>query len=391
METIFKEAIPTSAVKAFLKKFDSIQNKIVKFGIRSLEISVGEDYISKVAISSGNVDRWITPIEVKGEMPVLCVDGYTYVGTIKRAGENNLIFPIKPEYENILMGYNNIPHLPCHHCNTKRKRSKVHVFVNTQGEEKIIASSCSKEYWGIDVENVIGNIFFYSQLEQYIRSYIPQQSAEFHSNVYSKIVYAVIKKDNCLHPASQYDSTALKSNMHYDTYRGITTDKFDKDQLKKILDSVKEWDETKLFEYWKCFDAKTSFENNVRSAIFGESLNASFFVWAVYLYMIAAGDIADPKAITAESLKSEYVGKVGEKLDLKKATVVSQFWKDTGYSAFYVVKLVDPSGNFYTVFDSSDRFDVGDSYSFSSTVKSHSEYNGVKSTVLTRLSKFRII
>lgn len=82
--------------------------------------------------------------------------------------------------------------------------------------------------------------------------------------------------------------------------------------------------------------------------------------------------------------KSNFVGEVKQRL-IFTGEIVSSFFKDgtESYSpSFHITKIRTAEDNLLTVF--SYLGDKGETVTFKATVKAHSEYNGVKSTIVNR-------
>ena len=80
---------------------------------------------------------------------------------------------------------------------------------------------------------------------------------------------------------------------------------------------------------------------------------------------------------------SDYVGKVKERITIQVATARLVTSWETDYGVTYLYKFVDQSGNVF-VWRASRSVEVSDGMIIKGTVKEHSEYDGVKQTVLTR-------
>lgn len=80
--------------------------------------------------------------------------------------------------------------------------------------------------------------------------------------------------------------------------------------------------------------------------------------------------------------ESHYIGSVGQKVDLE-LTLIRVFWVDTQFGSLGVHKFADADGNIVIWKTSCNTGDFNTGW-ISGTVKEHSEYNGVKQTVLTR-------
>jgi hypothetical protein len=91
------------------------------------------------------------------------------------------------------------------------------------------------------------------------------------------------------------------------------------------------------------------------------------------------------KAENAERIaKCKHVGTVGERVRGLKLTVKRVIPLEKQFGVTYVTAMEDADGNQFTWFASGTELKVGDTYTCDATVKDHSEFKGIKQTVLTR-------
>jgi hypothetical protein len=91
------------------------------------------------------------------------------------------------------------------------------------------------------------------------------------------------------------------------------------------------------------------------------------------------------KAENAEKIaKCKHIGTVGERIRGLKLTVKRVIPIEKQFGVTYVTGLEDADGNQFTWFASGTELKVGEVYNCDATVKDHSEYKGIKQTVLAR-------
>ena len=107
-------------------------------------------------------------------------------------------------------------------------------------------------------------------------------------------------------------------------------------------------------------------------------------------------EIAEERA-KEEALKarSNYVGSVGEKIEVKvtltdKITYEKENFYGYGMIDSHIYKFIDSEGNIFSWFTgSSIDANKGDAVTLKATVKKHNEYNNAKETILTRCKILR--
>jgi hypothetical protein len=91
------------------------------------------------------------------------------------------------------------------------------------------------------------------------------------------------------------------------------------------------------------------------------------------------------KAENAEKIaKCKHIGAIGERVRGLKLTVKRVIPIEKQFGVTYVTAMEDADGNQFTWFASGVELTVGNSWMCDATVKDHSEYKGIKQTVLAR-------
>ena len=85
----------------------------------------------------------------------------------------------------------------------------------------------------------------------------------------------------------------------------------------------------------------------------------------------------------AAAASSEYAGVIGKRMTITAATAVLVTSWPTAYGATFLYRFTDGDGHTF-VWKASRHMDVKDGMKIKGTVKEHSEYRGIKQTVLTR-------
>ena len=85
----------------------------------------------------------------------------------------------------------------------------------------------------------------------------------------------------------------------------------------------------------------------------------------------------------AAAATSDFVGTVGQRITIPAATAKLVTSWDGYWGTTFLYKFTDEAGNVY-VWKSSKCVEIKDGMTVKGSVKEHSEYNGVKQTVITR-------
>lgn len=109
--------------------------------------------------------------------------------------------------------------------------------------------------------------------------------------------------------------------------------------------------------------------------------------WGKGSYNVGAQKIVEEKIAAAQPKStSEWIGEVGDKLKDIKVQLTRKYSFDSKYGITTVYNFVTEDGNNLTWFSSTYQpYDIGEWVKIKyTTIKDHSEYKGIKSTVITR-------
>lgn len=182
----------------------------------------------------------------------------------------------------------------------------------------------------------------------------------------------------------------MEFNVEYRKRLQTTTD----DECKLVMDFIKANKDNNFI-----FNA-----NNMINSGLVELRLAHYITGACSWYFgkLAFEDMKKKAAESKPKDMSEWIGVVGEKEKLENLEIVhiSGFDTDFGWSSIY--KMKDQNGNHFTKFgtigtkfivkktdNSNDNVQVGDFISATAEIKKHDTFNGIKQTILGRLSKLK--
>jgi hypothetical protein len=318
----------------------------------------------------------------------------------------------------------------CEQCNKSIYRKKGIVVKNINNVEiKRVGGSCTKVYLGYDYENKLdlldivytieegfGGEPHYGWFDKVEDSYSVKELIKtyiYHVNEYGQISNKEAGNYNRKLPEEDYHkrktSTSNKvsntihyvynppiSNKHgeYDDWQVFVAEHNEK--LSKIDDT--EYDEIVEF-------ANKNNDNNFMFNVVNlikegtVSLNYMNYIPGLcsYFYSIKKREEAErvQKELNEKKYgESKHLGEIGEKLEFKdlKVTRIGSFENEYGVS--YIYNMIDPEGNIVVKFgkinprySDTDDVKVGSILNFKSSIKQHSEYKGIKQTVIDRLSK----
>jgi hypothetical protein len=367
------------------KKFKNKYSSLIEYKVTPKI----KDIISFLGIET---KRKVYDHEITVHIPVVQWEGYTYIATLKKEvgdEKTNQVFAINNE-EDFSRYFE--AEFRCDHCKTHRFRKTVHIFRKETGEELMIASSCAKEYFGIDVAGELRKIFnllyrirFSDDLEEFGRCY--RYIEPLDTPLFMKYCYAVIKSTGMyVSKKMEEGSSTVEKAAYLNFGKGFTNQEKEylKEQREKVEELTKDFNPENVYEYWKNKNDYSTFTNNVQVALEMLDPQQGLIAWAVYEYM---KEVEQFGQATKNITQSEHVGEKGKRVDFKINVLgIREF--DSSYSngKTYLIEMTDDKGNILNWWASNPHssFEEGAELSIKGTIKDHKEYKGKKITLINR-------
>lgn len=343
--------------------------------------------------------------------PEVKYKGYSHVATLKiETIENdgkfekvNLIFPSNKFQDEDFSKYYET-NFRCDHCHTSRYRLTVHLFRHDKtGKDLMIASSCSRAYFGERVYKLLGLYellnprIIETDLDDIFEGYGCKDCSNFNISGYCKIVYGIMKKTNTyvskrkkedMETYGYYvESTQDRADLLFNSTRGLPEDLKREviEQRKECKEIAKNFDIIPIKDFWYKKYQEDDYENFNRFCFMNLSMispKRGMLVYAVYLYM---REVEGAFNSNIGSINSRHVGKEGERFRDIKATVAFVSIRKSDYGLSTIIKFLDEKGNILVWF-ASKRIDLmmNQIVLLTGTIKKHDEYRGKKQTLLSR-------
>lgn len=327
-------------------------------------------------------------IEVVGESPVL--NGWQFLAIIEHNGEDTIIRALPgATSEGELAGYRGSS-AKCEHCKRQVRRKYTAIVKNEQGEYKQVGKACLKDFVGH--KSIATIVAIAEELQKVIegaeatdddlldgysnKSLIPLK--RYLSYVVASVrKYGFVSRKQVMDDFSKV-STAddALTNMYprgYDPEYRPTEEDVEKAQRALTWIDALEGD-------------MSDYLHNLRAVSHMNAIDTQHIGIAASLisaYHKACGESSDK----ATKKTSEWQGQTGDKLTIKKAIVKMMscspsLYARGKYTYFYI--LEDENGNVYKYVASADLMEEGQTYDLTGTIKDHSQYGGVRQTVITR-------
>ena len=398
------------------KKLNRIKKKCEKYGCEFRYERIGEcfkeipnpDYDSEL----GN-DKMITIkqiiINVEGEA---ILSDWHLVASVERTDNGN-IFRKATDEEVPQRYYDSYP--VCEHCKTNRPRKMTYIVKNEKTNEfKQVGNSCLCDFChGRSAEAVASYISMFDELISgdysepsgfggFERYFETEELLRYAAETIRKFGYV---KVNDIDGNRNPDCTKDRVTKYFECDHGLLRSSYygydpkaeAEREMKSVGFNANSVEVTQLVtnavEYIKAEEEKNDFIHNLKVLVANEhnslgkiGMFAPLFPMYNKHLEIEAIKEKRTKANVNEQKQSQYVGQLKERItiDHPEVQVISSYETEFGYT--YIHKIKDEDGNVFIWKSSSGSYSKADK--IIGTVKDHSEFRGVKQTILTRCKVF---
>lgn len=367
-------------------KLKRIQNKCKKYGCTFHYEQVGEEF--RTVKTEDGKDRILRFVLVEAEGKAL-LNGWRFVATLDHTDKGNVINSVEGAPELPERFYTCPPY--CEHCKTNRYRKSSFVVQNTStGEFKQVGANCLGDYThGMSAEGVTSWLSLFEELVQGEAIY-PSSKIIFYYNVHEMLCYYIetVKHFGYVR-SSDPNSTVWES---FDFYL------YDHDRTRLGMNADNVWRKMNSVNYKaitpenerkaeECIawveeqEESSNYMHNLKTVCLSQCVTAKNLGVVASVLPTMNKDL-ERKAEQKRMEKSNYVGKVGERITVEVTSfkLLTSWENNWGFTRLY--KIVDATGNVY-VWKTSNNIEE-DVVKIVGTIKAHNEFRGVKQTELTR-------
>jgi len=381
--SILKSLIPTVE-----EKLEYYNNRFAKKKFGTLTVKYSESYIEE----KDHRKIQLVDVEVDGKYKI---PGWEFVASLEWVSDANSNI-IKKVDSDIEVPREYLTSTKCDYCHSDRMRKYTIILYNEETKEfKQVGRSCVKDYIGADVEDYLSYLSIFDRMSDWFNS-LPKESRDKQDNFfkvdeileqtveevnhYGYVSQATIQKWNESH---QYDEEYLSlektSSQVFKIMNEVTgygTNELARPKYEVTLETLTKVKEIK--EFISNLEDKDDYTHNIKTLLqteYVDNKNLGLVVSAVGYYLRET----ELKNIQKEESNSEYIGSIGDKIEFTSdTTVISSYY--TEYGITYIYKFIF-NGN-VIIWRTNKKLDG--TLTIKGTVKEHSEYNGIKQTVITR-------
>jgi hypothetical protein len=399
-------------------KLAKLVKRASKIGVPPMVLTVVREFDEEIVGDDGTVIvKKMAEITLTGEAPKY--GGWTFVATVEPIDgeETNMIHKMPGIGVDVPVEYRTATMFRCDHCNTKRERNEIFVIRHENGEFKVVGRQCIKDFMGYHASPMAlvrlaqswsdfvaeartlgggGDGERFVSLREFIFR------AAYFVNTYGYQKYYTEDVYRAPRPATKYVTyetfyipmKQAKIDQYYGFFYnsdgtmpgnfGTGTKTMSEEEYRDAKDLA-----DKAYDHMCTLvageeDALNDYFYNMRNVMQMKYIPQRYAGYAASVFPVYLKHIGAEREKN-EKKQSNFVGVVGEKI-----TFVGKLIDVRGFtSSFGEGKLLtfgDADGNRYKWFTGTSYGDalVGDMVTVTGKVKKHDEYNGFKSTVITR-------
>lgn len=390
-------SIPKRNFDKLCKKLETVRKKCEGQGRESRFEIVGEETrreITNMRDRDGNyitVDLPCYLVEVEG---IATINGWKVAGSIQHTEAGNLVNK-SPSFDGeIPTRYQTAPS-NCNHCKGNRVRNKTVIIVNEEGEFMQVGLSCLSNYLGIDASSITSMMEIIRKGGSYGGYNISESGID--TDIALRYAGECVRKMG-FRRSNMENNTASKvwyyANVENPGARRVKETREEMAKINfsprdpavlKMVDEALEWlnnneDTGNYIHNLKVISRMPSVNRKQLNTLV--SIFASHEMAKEWEAKRKAEAEARKAKFQAEADATNYVGEIGERITIiPESFRIVTSWEST-FGLVALTKITDKDGNIY-IWKSTNTIPEG-STEIKATVKEHSEYNGMRQTVITR-------
>lgn len=380
--SILKSLIPTVE-----EKMEYYNNRFAKKKFGTLTVKYSEPYIEE----KDHRKIQFVDVEVYGKYKI---PGWEFVASLEWISDTNSNI-IKKVDSDIEVPREYLTSTKCDHCHSNRMRKYTVVLYNEETKEfKQVGRSCVKDYIGANVEDYLSYLSIFDNMYDWLNS-LPKEGRNKQDNIFKVdevleqtieevnhcgyVSQTTIQNWNDSHPYEDYCPLEKTSSQIFKIMNEVTgygTNELVRPKYEITLETIAKVKEIK--DFISNLEDKDDYTHNIKTLLQTEYIdnkNLGLVVSSVGYYLRET----ELKNIQKEESNSEYIGNIGDKIEFTSdVTTISSYY--TEYGITYIYKFI-VKGNII-IWRTNKKLDGV--LTIRGTIKEHSEYKGVKQTIITR-------
>lgn len=377
--------ITTNSLATLQDKIGKLNRKALKLGCSPITFTVLGTVFHTVKDDITGEDKTykLYQVDVTGDAPKL--NDWVFLASIQHTNSGNVLKSLDNAIS--LEAYRTGSAI-CEHCNTTRNRRDTYIVRNiATGVLKQVGSDCLKDFTGHSNPEAIASLYDkvlalfqgFDDDREY-RSYGNSEPV-FNLQFFLSVVCAVIRSYGWV-SRKQFQETGTPATC---TLANYYYDGKNEEKLRSELGGIKPED-TELAKQaiaWiRGVNPDNDYMHNLKTvcgADYAEYRHAGIACSLINAYQ---RELAK-NAPVADKNESAFIGTVGKR-QIFNVTVKNVYSVDTMYGILHINIMADDAGNCIVWKTGKNELNTGETVTLKGTVKEHTEYKGIKQTVLSR-------
>lgn len=408
--------VPLEEMVVFNKRLESLNKKALKFGLEPVRVieaitqrfyrayeyaGADQDFLSirLNKLREGQLpphgEQVVEINRIELDYPIIRLGDWQVIARIEALNDKeNLIFAVtRDPQDNTTAEEHRHSGVSCQHCNTKRSRKESYLLRNAaDAHYKEVARTCLKDFTGIDPSAVL----FMAQLQELLNlsaEFDPESGAGMGRPTSISTEGYLARVAFCIEKSGWVSSTRAREQGLTATFEdAMAVDRWledDQELAKKFFSSYERHKTTarQAIDWYAKKTPRDSFDYNVKALLGKEFLSLD----RKHLAFTAAGVNGYLRHLSYQVNKSsqtlsKHFGKAGD-----KQTVQLTVEDVINFGTMHRIIFRDAAGNRITWMTSSQPQEliennaIGRAFNARFTIKTHEEFRGENTTVVTRL------
>ena len=376
--------IPEIERENVMKLIARYQNKAESYG-QKLIAECGDPYLTQISVYHNSRElngvcyskkagaMMVEAFDLTIESEVIRKEGYELVAKIEHLDGGNIVYNLSDDC------HEEWHHMEasCQHCGRSHGQKITFIVRNADGEYVQVGSSCLKDYCGIDPQRVglihqLTDMVVDLDCDHY--DFDPERisAVAAYDVVYVLAVAMKVYRENGYRSSKNGGGNKEAAARLVDDCISISDE--DRKVAEILADNIMKVTLPMAHKYLL---------DNVQMMIRNKYCKRTHFGYIAYAPVAYEKYSEVLEKNNAERDASAYVGEIGQRItiDVSDMKLLSKWANDYGFT--YLYKITDSAGNIMVWYASKT---IEKSDRIRATIKAHSEYNGVKQTVITRCS-----
>jgi len=391
-----KYTIPTYKLKTITKKLEELNNRILGMdGIR-IDYMISPSYQKDIIFKNDDdvdVHKMVEVNDIDVINPVVSLNGWSFLAITEHSKNGNIIMKKIYDVEIPEQYWNSDTY--CEHCNTDRYRKYTYLVYRADTKEiHQVGSTCLTAYLGFDASLLLSHATLFNTLNDMMdkeHGKMYKRGVEVQNiEMFLKRTIACVQKHGYISAKMvRKDAEENRENVDHN-YLSATGDivwgieynkKYWQDELNTAASDGVDKTYKHVIEWVNGLENTSDYIRNIKGLIAREYITYKTATTAASIVGVYFMNLNKKKV--EDKTISNHFGNIGERIDVDMVLISKRvFDSQYGTSNCYMFKTIND--NVAVWFTKSVNLEVDGHYTGKATVTKHTEYKGLKQTVINR-------